>query len=224
LAPRTPVKRGGKRNRQEEVLEVAVEIFHEKGYASTSIQDVADRVGVLKGSLYHYIDSKEDLLARIFEESDKQSFALMEEIRALDLPAKERLRQFARSWSLWYLENIERASVYVKEWSHLTGDRKKNVVATRRDYDRRVAEIIEDVEREGSAAPGLDTRLACFFVLSAINGLPTWYRRRDPDSATRIADVYADMILNSVCGTDGGKASKATAAKKKRQTKPRSKK
>src|SRR4051812_25001793 len=51
-----------KRNREAEVIDAAVEVFFEKGYSAASIQDVADRVGVLKGSLYYYIDSKEDLL------------------------------------------------------------------------------------------------------------------------------------------------------------------
>ena len=58
-----------RRNRSQDVLEAAVRVFHKKGYASSSIQDIADEVGVLKGSLYHYIDSKEDLLARLFEDS-----------------------------------------------------------------------------------------------------------------------------------------------------------
>ena len=58
-----------RRNRGQDVIEAAIRVFHKKGYASASIQDVAAEVGVLKGSLYHYIDSKEDLLARIFEDS-----------------------------------------------------------------------------------------------------------------------------------------------------------
>lgn len=203
-----------RRNRRGEVLEAAVHIFHEKSYASASIQDVADRVGVLKGSLYHYIDSKEDLLARIFEESDEQSFALMEEIHALDIPAIERLRTFARLWSLWYLENIERASIYINEWKHLTGKRLQKVLKVRHEYEARVARMIEEVRREGDADPDLNTRYACFFVLSAINGLPTWYRRGGADSAEHIADVYSDMIVGMVVNSKGRKRPRRSAAKR----------
>jgi len=203
-----------RRNRRGEVLQAAVDIFHEKSYASASIQDVADQVGVLKGSLYHYIDSKEDLLARIFEESDEQSFALMEEIHALDIPAIERLRTFARLWSLWYLENIERASIYINEWKHLTGKRLEKVVKVRHEYDARVARMIDDVKREGDADPDLNTRYARFFVLSAINGLPTWYRRGGADSAEHIADVYSDMIVGMVVNAEGRKRPRRSAAKR----------
>jgi AcrR family transcriptional regulator len=211
-----------RRNRRADVVEAAIKVFHEKGYASASIQDVADAVGVLKGSLYHYIDSKEDLLARIFEESDAQSFALMEQSHDLDLSAVERLRWFGRSWSLWYLENVERAAIYVNEWKHLSGQRLKDVLKTRHEYDARVAEIIDDVKLAGDASPDLDVRYATFFVLTAINGLPTWYRRRGPDPAEHIAEVYADMIVGMVCHSNGtlekapsgpGKANSKPAAK-----------
>ena len=70
MAPeqRRPVDR---RNREHEVVEAAVKVFYEKGYAASTIQDVADVVGVLKGSLYHYISSKEDLLFRILQQSSR---------------------------------------------------------------------------------------------------------------------------------------------------------
>ncbi len=199
-----------RRNRREEVLEAAVQIFHEKGYASASIQDVADRVGVLKGSLYHYIDSKEDLLARIFEESDAEALALMEEICALQAPALERLHAFAYSWALWSMKSIERATIYDNEWKHLSGARRKKVLRRRHEYERHVREAIEAVKREGDASPELDSRYACFFLLSGINGLATWYRRRGKDSAEHIAAAYAELIVGMVCGLGSPKARAST--------------
>jgi len=201
-------RQGTRRNRDEEVLAAAIEIFHDKGYASASIQDVADRVGVLKGSLYHYIDSKEELLARIFEESDSQSFELMERVQGLEIPAVDRLREFARQWSLWYLENVERASLYFNEWKHLNGKRLTRVIAKRHEYEARVAAMIEDVKRDGEADPDLDTRYACFFLLSAINGLPVWYKRRGRDNAEHIAEAYASMTVAMVCKYPGRKPSR----------------
>jgi TetR/AcrR family transcriptional regulator, cholesterol catabolism regulator len=192
-----------RRNRQDEILQAAIEIFHRKGYASASIQDVAESVGVLKGSLYHYIDSKEDLLARIFEGSDEQSFAMMRAIDDLDLTAVERLEAFSREWSLWHLNNLERASVYFNEWRHLTGERLQAVMRKRHDYEAAVARMIADVKSEGRADPGLDSRYAAFFILSAINVLPSWYKRDGPDTPEHISEVYADMIVGMVCNSRG---------------------
>lgn len=207
-----------RRNREGEVVQAAIDIFHRKGYATASIQDVADIVGVLKGSLYHYIDSKEDLLARIYAESDQQSFAIMDEIGALEITALERLRTFARTWSLWYMNNLERAGLYVNEWKHLTGERLEVVMDSRHRYELYVDGLIDAVKREGDAEPDLDSRYAAYFVLSAINTLPSWYKRSGEDPPEHIAEVYADMIVATVCHSRGRRRprKKPTRARRRR--------
>ena len=189
-----------RRNRAQDVIEAAIRVFHKKGYASASIQDVAEEVGVLKGSLYHYIDSKEDLLARIFEDSAGHFEAMLAEAAKLDAPPVERLRSFARECSLWYLRNIERVTIYVKEWEHLSGKRRKEVVRIRTDYEQNLAGLIGDVKEAGEAGPDLDVNYATYFIFGALNGLPDWYRRRGPDSPEQIADGYAAMIVATVIG------------------------
>jgi AcrR family transcriptional regulator len=77
-------------DRHDEILEAAISLFSRKGFAAASVQDVADAVGLLKGSLYHYIDSKDDLLFRILDESHRQGTAIMDEIAALDVPPSGR--------------------------------------------------------------------------------------------------------------------------------------
>ncbi len=189
-----------RRNRGEDVIEAAIRVFHKKGYASASIQDVAAEVGVLKGSLYHYIDSKEDLLARIFEDSAGRFEAMLVTASELDAPPVERLRSFARDCSLWYLRNIERVGIYVEEWEHLSGKRLKEVVRIRGAYEERLTAMIAEVKEAGEAAPDLDVGYATYFIFGALNGLPTWYRRRGADPAERIADGYAEMIVATVVG------------------------
>jgi AcrR family transcriptional regulator len=189
-----------RRDRRQEVIEAAVRVFHQKGYASASIQDVAAEVGVLKGSLYHYIDSKEDLLARIFEDSAGHFTAMLDEASGLDAPPVERLRSFAYACSLWYLQNIERVAIYATEWKHLTGKRRKTVMGIRADYEKRLAGLIVEVKEAGEAAPDLDVDFATYYIFGALNGLPAWYRRRGPDPAEKIADAYAGLIVATVVG------------------------
>jgi AcrR family transcriptional regulator len=189
-----------RRNRSQDVLEAAVRVFHKKGYASSSIQDIADEVGVLKGSLYHYIDSKEDLLARLFEDSAGHFLAMLDQASGLDAPPVERLRRFAYACSYWYLRNIERVTIYANEWKHLTGKRLKTVVGIREDYERRLANLIGEVKEAGEARPDLDVNFATYYIFGALNGLPDWYRRRGPDPAERIAESYAGLIVATVVG------------------------
>ena len=98
---------GGARPRDREVIEVATRIFWEKGYSGTSVQDVADALGMLKGSLYYYIDSKEDLLERIFEDSHDEVRGIAAGILAMPGPATERLRTLLTSLAQWYLRRLE---------------------------------------------------------------------------------------------------------------------
>jgi AcrR family transcriptional regulator len=195
-----PTLVGTRQNRREDVLDAAIEVFHDKGYAAASIQDVAERVGVLKGSLYHYIDSKEDLLSHVFESSDEQSLAIMAAVTEMQAPALEKLRRFVYEWALWHLSNLERASVYFREWRHLDGGRRDSVRRKRREYEGFLIDLLEATKAEGQAAEGLDPRYVCFFTLSALNGLPSWYRAEGPDPADYIATAYAEMVVGMVRG------------------------
>lgn len=188
-APRRVVTR---RNRQVEVLDAAIEVFYRKGYSATSVQDLAERVGVLKGSLYHYMDSKEDLLFRIFESSQDQAVALMSQATERALPPAEHLSSYIGEIVRWYLANLERVSLYFHEWRYLTGANAETVQQHRRLF----FDYVHDILREGRRGrTGLgDSRLATFYILGAINDLPDWYRRSG-FSADRVAAEFADMSL-----------------------------
>ena len=79
-----PSAKKARRNRESEVIDAAIRVFWLRGYSGASIQEIADEVGVLKGSLYHYIGSKEELLARIFQEAYEESLGVMSEINAMN--------------------------------------------------------------------------------------------------------------------------------------------
>src|SRR5919112_3179734 len=128
MAARADTKSTAKRrNRHAEVIDAAVEIFYEKGYSAAAIQDVADAVGMLKGSLYYYIDTKEDLLFEICERVHAQSLGILDEVAALDLPPIERIRAYIYAHVKWYLENTKLVGVFFREWRYLTGDRFEQV-------------------------------------------------------------------------------------------------
>lgn len=193
-----------RRNREAEVSAAAIQVFYEKGYAAASIQDVANAVGVLKGSLYHYINSKEDLLTAIFDDADIQATAIMDAVAELDVTPLERLRTYFARHVRWYLDNIQHATVYFREWRFLTGERLEVVIDRRHRYERFIRGLIEDCKAAGDVHPGVDTKYALFFVLGAVNAVPDWYRPDGPDSAERIAQMYADMTIGTLVGTVPG--------------------
>src|ERR1700733_3944476 len=132
---RSRTSRGAKNAvRQEQLTRAACEVFALKGYSAASIQDVADKVGVLKGSLYYYIETKEDLLWRIVEDVHAQSAEILEEALALDVTPIERIRIFIARHVEWYLTNLQEVGVFFREWRHLTGERHRIIRERRRGY------------------------------------------------------------------------------------------
>jgi TetR/AcrR family transcriptional regulator, cholesterol catabolism regulator len=196
-----------RRNREREVIDAAIQVFSRKGYAASSIQDVADVVGVLKGSLYYYIDSKEALLLRIFDESHQQATALGREISALDLSPLEELRTYLERFVLWYMENIDRVSLYFREWRYLAGDSREKVVRQRRTYETYLRGLIEAAQERGEVDASVNARYASFYILGAINGIPDWYRQAGRDPAKRIASTYVEMTMNCLAAGQAAAAS-----------------
>jgi AcrR family transcriptional regulator len=190
-----------RRNRTVDVMEAAVDIFWRKGYAASSVQDIADAVGVLKGSLYHYIDSKEDLLFRILDEVHTASRDMLDEVLAMDRPPLEQIRHFVERHVLWGLENLKELGIAVRDWRHLTGERLEQIVERRRDDHRYVREVVARAQAEGAVDPGMDPRHASFFLLSAISHVPDWYRAAGEEAPEAIARAYAELAVGTLVGT-----------------------
>jgi AcrR family transcriptional regulator len=200
-ATKPRAKRGARRNRDAEVIQAAIDVFWQKGFPAASVQDVADKVGVLKGSLYHYIDSKEDLLFRIFDESHAQASAIVKEVAAIDAPPLERLRTYVERYLAWYLENIERVSLYFSEWRHLTGTRRTTVLKQRRLYEDFVRDLVREAQKAGEVPAALNLNYATFYILGGIQSVPVWYRREGRDSPEQVAEAFAAMTVGTITGT-----------------------
>ena len=185
----------GERARDREVLDVAIRVFWEKGYSGTSVRDVADELGLLKGSLYYYIDSKESLLEKIFEDSHAEVSAIAAATLELDVPSGERLRAFITALAKWYLENLRRARLYAREWRHASDRLRQVMLEQRRFYDSVLLEMIREAARDGAIAPVHNDRFAANFVMSAISSLPDWYDPAGARAADDVADDYTDMAM-----------------------------
>lgn len=192
----------GGRARDREVIDVATRIFWEKGYSGTSVQDVADALGMHKGSLYYYIDSKETLLERIFVDSHAETRGIVDDVLALEAPALDRLHAFVAGLAGWYLANIRRASLYAREWRHAGPSLRALMLEQRTYYDEVLHRLLADAVAAGE--PGLGRggeRLAANYVMSAISALPDWFRPSGTRSATAVARAYADRTLSLLDAT-----------------------
>ena len=190
------IETGGRRR---EIDEVASELFHANGYAATSVRDIAKALDIQGASLYAHVASKEDVLWSIVDGAAAAFEAKADEAVADTAGADpvERLAALVEAHVDVVTADPERASVFVTEWRHLSAERRA-AVATRRDtYEQRFRAVIEDGLAVGAFRP-TDPALAATFILTALNGIATWYRADGRLSADRIADHYVDLALRSL--------------------------
>ncbi|MEO5321587.1 TetR/AcrR family transcriptional regulator [Arthrobacter sp. CC3] len=200
IAKRPPAARKTqRRNRDQVVLEEAIHVISERGYAGTSIQEVADRVGVLKGSLYHYFSSKEELLFRILEQSHKETTDIAEEVAQLGLPPLEELLEYLKRSSLWYIANVQRANIFFTEMRNLTGDRLAEAKTWGRYFESHIQRLVTSAQESGEIRSDQDPRLITRFVIGAVNNVRDWPSRSGKKfSATDIAEALVALVRNAV--------------------------
>lgn len=190
-----------RKRRDQEVIDAAAKVFYERGFADASVQDVADELGILKGSLYHYIETKEDLLFRLLEELHDEVQAILEEVAAVEgLKPLERLELYVREQVLFNLENLPRVAVYYNDYERLSPDRRAQIIARRRLHERYVTEVIEEAQRDGEANPALDARLLSNFIHGAFIWTYRWYRPGGKVSREKVAGTCAEFALRGVVG------------------------
>lgn len=188
-----------RRNREPEILDAAITVFHERGYAAASLQHVADIVGVLKGSLYHYISSKEELLFRICSHSHEQAAMIMQDALASSDDPLEQIRYHLSAMAIWYLTNVERVSIYFNEGRWLTGERLEQMRKQQREFHGFLRGLIEKARVNGEIAGHVEPRLATHLILGGLNSVSTWYRPDSLYSPEEVAQVFTEMTLASIC-------------------------
>jgi len=195
-APARPVR--ARRNREGDVLDAAIDVFSRKSFAGSTVQDVASAVGMLKGSLYYYIESKDDLLFRILERAHEQASTILAETRMLDEEPLVRLRTYLERYVGFFLANLRTMTLYVREWRYLDEPHRQRIVAQMRDYEDFVVALIAEARERGDVPQDVDPKYAAFFVIGAIASLPDWYRAGGRESPDEIARRYADLALRSI--------------------------
>jgi TetR/AcrR family transcriptional regulator, cholesterol catabolism regulator len=183
--------------RRSELTREAARLFAEKGYHGTSIGDLADAMGVQKASLYHHIASKADLLWDVARDG---AAAFHAELDAIDerLPAIEKLRLALRAHLRVVSEQLDIATVFVREWRYLEGERRDAFLAERRRYEERIRALFREGVEQSELRTDLDVSVAALVFLSAANWAYTWLKPgRDTDD---VADRFFELLVDGMRG------------------------
>lgn len=183
--------------RRTELTRQAARLFAEKGYHGTSIGDLADAMGVQKGSLYAHIASKQDLLWETMSEGARAFHGALDQIPD-DLRPSEKIRAALRGHLRVVAEQLDVATVFVQEWRYLEGSRRDEFLLERRRYEERIGDLFREGRELGELRSDLDESGAVLLFLSASNWAYTWlHEGRDTDD---LADRFYRLLIDGIRG------------------------
>jgi AcrR family transcriptional regulator len=184
-------------SRRADLNREAARLFAEKGYHGTSTADLAEAMGVQKGSLYAHIHSKQDLLYEAMREGAEAFHAGLDAIPE-DLHVVERIRLALRSHLRVVADQLDVATVFVREWRALEGERREWLIGERRRYEERVRALFREGREVGELRTDLDDATAALLLLSAANWAYTWLvPGRDTDA---LADRFFALLVDGMRG------------------------
>jgi TetR/AcrR family transcriptional regulator, cholesterol catabolism regulator len=181
--------------RRDELTRQAARLFAERGYHGTSMGDLAEALGVRKGSLYSLTGSKQQLLFDTMRRGADAFHAALDAVPD-DAPAVERVRTALRGHLRVVAEQIDVATVFTREWRYLEGEQRDEIVAQRRRYEERWRRLFQEGLEKGELRTDLDVGAAVLLVLSAANWAYTWLTpgRNTDQLADRFTAIFVDGI------------------------------
>ena len=182
------------RPREAELLRVATGLFRERGFHATSMQDLAEALGMNRGSLYHYIESKDDLLWWIVSGALERLRAQVEPVLNGRGTAVERLRRAIAAHLAFAADHGDELALVQIELRSLSPSRRTELIERRDAYEHEWRATLQAAFEAGSLRP-TDVRLTGIAILSACNWFTQWYRPDGPLTVEQIAASFADLFL-----------------------------
>jgi AcrR family transcriptional regulator len=183
-----------KSQRRQKIIDTAVELFHKRGYRSTTLDDLAQELGITKAALYHYVESKEELLFIIYTQALNSIFLETKKIASTNLPPDKKMREIIRNHiKNIIIRNLSLFFVFFTEENQLPDKYYRMVKEKKREYDQ----IIQNIIQEGISS-GIfendDPRLLSYGIIGMCNWLYKWYQPKIPYSADAIADQFIKIL------------------------------
>jgi AcrR family transcriptional regulator len=192
-------------SRRRAIEDVASDLFRTHGYAATSVRDIARALDIQGPSLYAHVTSKEDVLFAIVDRTAGR-FEAAAEAATSGVPsgiptgnAPESLAALIRAHVRVITDDVGAAGVFIHEWRALGGERRAAVLERRDAYERRFRALIDAGIASGDFEM-TDPAIASMAILSALNGIPGWYRPAGRLTPDRVADHFADLALRMLQG------------------------
>ena len=183
---------------QKAIVTAAATLFAERGFGSTSLDDIAGVLGVTKGALYYHVKNKEEILRLIYLSVLNVAEEPLRRIVESSLPAAEKLQKAIEHHIEVSADRSPAITVFYREHLHLTGPFAREIMLRQKDYERYFERIIEDGQRTGAFKKGSDPKIIMFGILGMCHWIAQWYKPSGQYTPQQIASMFTNMIENGL--------------------------
>lgn len=187
--------------RKMNIIKVAAKLFSEKGYHDATLEDIARNLKYTKGSIYYYINSKQELLFQCHELAMDMLINRMEEILATDWPLEVKLREGIKAHIEMVVGEMSLVTVALGQEFELEEDYRQIIVAKRDRYERYFRRLVDEGIQKGIFRP-VPSKMAVFIIMGAINWIPRWYSEKGSMSKEEIAEFFAEYLVRPLFKKD----------------------
>jgi len=185
--------------RRDELLEIAAELFAEKGFKNTTVRDIADAAGILSGSLYHHFDSKESMVDEILQTFQTELFAAYDEVIASDADARTKIERAVRLSFEAIDQHRYEVAIFQNEADFLGSFERFGYLAERNAQSREVwMTLLKEGVKTGALRRDLNIELTYRFIRDTVWVAVRWYRPGGELSHTEVADQYLTILLDGI--------------------------
>lgn len=178
---------------QKAIVEVAAELFAHNGFDATSLDDIAEVLGVTKPALYYHVKNKEEILRLICLLILNVAEQPLRSIVESDLSPAEKLQRIIEHHIAIAANRSPALTVFYHEQQHLTGPFAKEIALRMKDYERYFEQIIEEGQAKGVFKP-IDARIITLGLLGMCQWASQWYKPSGRYTHKQIAAIFADMV------------------------------
>lgn len=178
------------------ILRTSAQLFATNGYEATSLDAIADKLGMHKATLYHYVDNKESILYQCLVKSFSDLDAVMKRMEDRGVPVLERLRLFVRSLAVAQNNDFGRCQVLVGS-RPLDTQAGEEIQRFKRRLDQTVRNLITEGIADGSIRP-CHPGMFCAILFGALNWVPRWHKDGGKFSIQDVADNVIDMLTQGI--------------------------
>ncbi len=188
---------------RDQVLRTAADLFRERGYRATTLDDIVARLGMSKASLYTYFHAKEEMLAAISRQTIATFTRELSLVLRSDLAPEDKLRRVVRDHVRFVIANRSFLTVFFSEEANLPPRLARALAAQKDRYDKGVESVVVEGVRRG-VFRDVPPRLVVFGVLGMLNWLYKWYNPRGRWGAEEISAGFLSLVEGGLLRRQGG--------------------